>query len=86
MFGSRLGWKVPLPLLAARRVKFRVTSLYNKMDAAPVVLSNNMSQLHFISKYLVADDLGLNLRGVAGEENCVIVLYYMYDHVTSVVP
>ena len=74
MFGSHLGWKVPLLLLATRGVKFRVTSLYNKMDAACVVLSNNMSQLHFIPKYLVADDLGLNWGGGgSGAENCVIV-------------
>ena len=47
MFSSHLGWKVPLPLLAARGVKFRVTSLYDKMAAARFVLSDNMSRLHY---------------------------------------
>ena len=35
-----------MPLLAARGVEFRVTSLYDKMAAARVVLSDHMSQLH----------------------------------------
>ena len=45
MFGSCLGWKVPWPLFAARVVKFRFTSLYNKMAAARVVLIDVISCL-----------------------------------------
>ena len=52
MFGSCLGWKVPWLLFATRVVKFRFTSLYDKMAAAHVVLSDNMSVLHKYDKKL----------------------------------